>query len=194
VQALASLCVRRPVFASVLILSLVVVGLFAYFNLGVDRFPKVLQQQQQPVRINRRFFETEVQVESPRPIVNGVNKDSPDANNAGGFLNAAQCVEEQGLTESLPLLCLIHGQPRKQHHADRMIGQAFGDPLRAFVFVHGAGGESVVSGHATAFERHVGFGRSGLLVRPRELSEPFVQGCIGAIERRSGRALGLACR
>jgi len=38
---LAALCVRRPVFATVLVLSLVVVGYFAYLQLGVDRFPKV---------------------------------------------------------------------------------------------------------------------------------------------------------
>jgi len=38
---LAELCVKRPVFASVLILSLVVVGLFSYAELGVDRFPNV---------------------------------------------------------------------------------------------------------------------------------------------------------
>src|SRR5262245_61412500 len=40
-QKLAEVCVRRPVFASVLVLSLVVVGIFSYFRLGVDRFPKV---------------------------------------------------------------------------------------------------------------------------------------------------------
>jgi HAE1 family hydrophobic/amphiphilic exporter-1 len=40
-KSLAELCIRRPVFATVLILSLVVVGLFAYVKLGVDRFPKV---------------------------------------------------------------------------------------------------------------------------------------------------------
>jgi hydrophobic/amphiphilic exporter-1 (mainly G- bacteria), HAE1 family len=40
-QWLASICVRRPVFASVLILSLTVVGAFAFTLLGVDRFPKV---------------------------------------------------------------------------------------------------------------------------------------------------------
>src|ERR687892_2330303 len=40
-QALAALCVRRPVFASVLILSLVVVGVFAFTQLGVDRMPNV---------------------------------------------------------------------------------------------------------------------------------------------------------
>jgi HAE1 family hydrophobic/amphiphilic exporter-1 len=38
---LSEICVRRPVFATVLILSLVVVGFFAYLQLGVDRFPKV---------------------------------------------------------------------------------------------------------------------------------------------------------
>ena len=40
-QWLAELCVRRPVFASVLILSLVVVGMFAFGQLGVDRLPQV---------------------------------------------------------------------------------------------------------------------------------------------------------
>jgi HAE1 family hydrophobic/amphiphilic exporter-1 len=40
-QALAALCVRRPVFASVLILSLVVVGSFAFGRLGVDQLPNI---------------------------------------------------------------------------------------------------------------------------------------------------------
>jgi HAE1 family hydrophobic/amphiphilic exporter-1 len=40
-QWLAELCVRRPVFASVLILSFVVVGIFAFGQLGIDRLPQV---------------------------------------------------------------------------------------------------------------------------------------------------------
>src|SRR5215210_6013615 len=40
-QKLAELCVKRPVFASVLTLALVVLGFVSYFQLGVDRFPKV---------------------------------------------------------------------------------------------------------------------------------------------------------
>lgn len=40
-QWLASLCVRKPVFATVLILFICVVGLAGYIQLGVDRFPKV---------------------------------------------------------------------------------------------------------------------------------------------------------
>ncbi len=38
---LAAICVKRPVFATVLILVLVVFGVFGYSKLGLDRFPKV---------------------------------------------------------------------------------------------------------------------------------------------------------
>src|SRR5437763_11922206 len=40
-QWLAELCVKRPVFATVLILSLTVIGAFSFIKLGVDRYPKV---------------------------------------------------------------------------------------------------------------------------------------------------------
>src|ERR671932_682992 len=40
-QKLAEICVRRPVFATMLILSLTVVGVFSLSTLGVDLFPKI---------------------------------------------------------------------------------------------------------------------------------------------------------
>ena len=40
-QWLAKICIERPVFATVLILVIVVVGLFGYQKLGVDRFPNI---------------------------------------------------------------------------------------------------------------------------------------------------------
>ncbi|MBM3753988.1 MAG: hypothetical protein FJW38_08425 [Acidobacteria bacterium] len=40
-QRLAEICIKRPVFATMLILMLVVLGLDAYRKLGVDLFPKV---------------------------------------------------------------------------------------------------------------------------------------------------------
>ncbi len=40
-QWLAALCVRRPIFASVLILLVCVIGVAGYAQLGVDRFPNV---------------------------------------------------------------------------------------------------------------------------------------------------------
>ncbi|MBX3280426.1 MAG: efflux RND transporter permease subunit [Acidobacteria bacterium] len=40
-QKLAEICIKRPVFAAMIILSLVVVGAASYFKLGVDRFPSI---------------------------------------------------------------------------------------------------------------------------------------------------------
>ena len=40
-QWLAGLCVRRPVFASVLILAIMVLGVVGYARLGVDQFPNI---------------------------------------------------------------------------------------------------------------------------------------------------------
>src|SRR5215471_1135896 len=40
-QKLAEICIRRPVFATMIVMSLVVIGAASYFKLGVDRFPSV---------------------------------------------------------------------------------------------------------------------------------------------------------
>ena len=40
-QWLAEVCVKRPVFATMLVMSLVTVGAFSFFSLGVDLFPKI---------------------------------------------------------------------------------------------------------------------------------------------------------
>src|SRR5215470_10659582 len=39
-MSLSELCVRRPVFATTLVATLVVLGLFSFRDLGVDLFPK----------------------------------------------------------------------------------------------------------------------------------------------------------
>jgi hydrophobic/amphiphilic exporter-1 (mainly G- bacteria), HAE1 family len=41
VHKLAELCVKRPVFATMLIVALMTVGTFSFFTLGVDLFPKI---------------------------------------------------------------------------------------------------------------------------------------------------------
>ncbi len=40
-QKLAEVCIRQPVFAAMLILALVVIGIASYFRLGIDRYPSV---------------------------------------------------------------------------------------------------------------------------------------------------------
>src|SRR3989442_15634956 len=39
-MSLSELCVRRPVFATMIVMSLVVLGAFSFRDLGVDLFPK----------------------------------------------------------------------------------------------------------------------------------------------------------
>ena len=40
-QKLAEICVRRPVFATMLVLALTVIGAASFFTLGVDRYPRI---------------------------------------------------------------------------------------------------------------------------------------------------------
>ena len=47
---LSELCVRRPVFATMLVTSLVVLGIFSFSDLGVDLFPKA-----DPATVNVRL-------------------------------------------------------------------------------------------------------------------------------------------
>jgi len=74
-QRLAEICIHRPVFATMLILSLVVVGAASYVNLDVDRFPAV---DLPIVRIATRLpgaspAEVEAQVSQPiEEVVNAI--------------------------------------------------------------------------------------------------------------------------
>jgi hydrophobic/amphiphilic exporter-1 (mainly G- bacteria), HAE1 family len=63
-QWLAEICVHRPVFATVIVLFLTVVGGFSFFTLGVDRFPKIdlptISVQTRNVGASPQEMETEV--------------------------------------------------------------------------------------------------------------------------------------
>ncbi len=72
-QALAQFCVRRPVFATMLILSLVVVGVFSYFSLGVDLFPKVDIPTVQVLVEDRGASPEEIETEVSKKIEDAVN-------------------------------------------------------------------------------------------------------------------------
>ncbi len=72
-HALAQLCVRRPVFATMLVLSLVVVGVFSYFSLGVDLFPKVDIPTVQVRVEDRGASPEEIETEVTKKIEDAVN-------------------------------------------------------------------------------------------------------------------------
>src|SRR3954453_7172974 len=72
-HALAQLCVRRPVFATMLVLSLVVVGIFSYFSLGVDLFPKVDIPTVAVITANPGASPEEIETEITKKIEDAVN-------------------------------------------------------------------------------------------------------------------------
>src|SRR5437868_4980280 len=72
-HTLAQLCVRRPVFATMLVMSLVVVGIFSYFSLGVDLFPKVDIPTVAVIIANPGASPEEVETEISRKVEDAVN-------------------------------------------------------------------------------------------------------------------------
>jgi len=72
-QKLAEICVRRPVFATMLILSLTVVGLFSYKSLGVDLFPKIDLPTITVTVVNRGASPQEIETEITDKIEGAVN-------------------------------------------------------------------------------------------------------------------------
>src|SRR5580658_9983334 len=72
-HGLAQLCIRRPVFATMLILSLVVVGVFSYFSLGVDLFPKVDVPTVQILTLDPGASPEEIETEISKKVEDTVN-------------------------------------------------------------------------------------------------------------------------
>src|SRR5437868_5755828 len=72
-HTLAQLCVRRPVFATMLVMSLVVVGVFSYFSLGVDLFPKIDIPTVQVLISNPGASPEEVETEITKKVEDAVN-------------------------------------------------------------------------------------------------------------------------
>lgn len=70
---LAELCVRRPVFATMLIMSLVVVGAFSYFHLGVDLLPKVDVPTVAVVVSDPGASAEEIETDITKPVEDAVN-------------------------------------------------------------------------------------------------------------------------
>src|SRR5258708_3259380 len=72
-QKLAEICIRRPVFATMIVLTLVVIGAAGYMRLGVDRFPAM---DIPVVRISARLpgaSPAEMESQVSQPIEEAVN-------------------------------------------------------------------------------------------------------------------------
>jgi hydrophobic/amphiphilic exporter-1 (mainly G- bacteria), HAE1 family len=72
-QKLAELCVRRPVFATMLIAAIVVVGAASFFQLGVDRYPRIEMPVVSVSTVNRGATPQNVETELTDRIEAAVN-------------------------------------------------------------------------------------------------------------------------
>ncbi|HEY0546937.1 MAG TPA: efflux RND transporter permease subunit [Pyrinomonadaceae bacterium] len=72
-QKLAEICVRRPVFATMLIMALVVVGIFSFFSLGVDLFPKIDLPTITVTVVNQGSSPQEIETEITDKVEGAVN-------------------------------------------------------------------------------------------------------------------------
>ena len=88
---LAEICVRRPVFATVIVLSLVVVGWFSYQQLGLDRFPKV---DIPTITINTRLIGA-----APEEIETDITDKIEEAVNTISGIDQLQSVSSEGTSQ-----------------------------------------------------------------------------------------------
>ena len=72
-HALARLCIKRPVFATMLMLSFVVAGIFTYSSLGVDRMPNVDAPMVAVTTVNLGASPEEIETEITKKIEDAVN-------------------------------------------------------------------------------------------------------------------------
>ena len=72
-EKLADICIRRPVFAAMIVFSMVVVGAASYFKLGVDRFPKM---DLPTIRVSTRLpgaSPAEIEAQISQPLEEAIN-------------------------------------------------------------------------------------------------------------------------
>lgn len=89
-QKLAEICIRRPVFATMLILSLVVVGAAGYFKLGVDRVPSV--------DLPTLFIRTTLPGAAPETVESDVSQRIEEAVNTVEGLEELRSISSQGMS------------------------------------------------------------------------------------------------
>ncbi len=89
-QKLAEICIKRPVFATMLILALVVLGLNSYRSLGVDFFPKI----ELPIVT----VTTTLRGASPEEVETQVSKRIEEAVNTIAGIEELRSVSSEGLS------------------------------------------------------------------------------------------------
>ncbi|OYT70340.1 MAG: RND transporter [Chloracidobacterium sp. CP2_5A] len=97
-QKLAELCIKRPVFATMLVMAFIVVGAFSYFKLGVDLFPKI--------DLPTVTITTRLDGASPEEIESQVTKRIEEAVNTIGGVDELRSVSAEGVSQVFVVFAL----------------------------------------------------------------------------------------
>jgi hydrophobic/amphiphilic exporter-1 (mainly G- bacteria), HAE1 family len=90
-QKLAEICIKRPVFATMIVMALFVVGAFSFFRLGVDLFPKV--------DLPTVTITTRLDGASPEEIESQVTKRIEESVNTIGGIDELRSVSAEGVSQ-----------------------------------------------------------------------------------------------
>lgn len=97
-QKLAELCIKRPVFATMLVMALIVVGAFSYFKLGVDLFPKI--------DLPTVTITTRLDGASPEEVESQVTKRIEEAVNTIAGVDELRSVSAEGVSQVFVVFAL----------------------------------------------------------------------------------------
>lgn len=133
-------------------------------------------------------FESVVQVERSRVVVDGVDEQGADADRAGRCDRARHRVAQQPGTDALPGDGAIDGEPREENDGNRVARHALGRPNGAGLSFDAASGHSVISDDALLLSvgDHVGPYRARGGASERVFDEPGVQLGPAAVEAVEG--------
>lgn len=90
-QKLAEICIKRPVFATMIVMALFVIGAFSFFRLGVDLFPKV--------DLPTVTITTRLDGASPEEIESQVTKRIEESVNTIGGIDELRSVSAEGVSQ-----------------------------------------------------------------------------------------------
>lgn len=111
-----------------------------------------------------------------------MHQQAANAGEVGGLCGTQQGIFEQGLTEALALMFLVHGEPGQDHDRHRMTRQTLHHSRRRDFRIDAADRQAVKADHHVALAADIGLRAVGLLIDERVALQERVQRGLAAVE------------
>jgi HAE1 family hydrophobic/amphiphilic exporter-1 len=118
-QKLAEICIKRPVFATMIVMALFVVGAFSFFRLGVDLFPKV--------DLPTVTITTRLDGASPEEIESQITKRIEESVNTIGGIDELRSVSAEGVSQVFVVFVLERNIDQAAQDVRDKVSRVVGD-------------------------------------------------------------------